>query len=180
MAALEEHLKELFERKARMEALIRTVEKTIADWKGEESMRDRERFEAFKQRTVEEKEAQYGDEARKRFGDAEIDASNQKMLAMSEEEWERFRKLEEEICVRLEEGVRRGMRPEEEAAKEIVKMHRAWLCMTWSAYSENAHRGLAEAYVLDERFLSYYDREVDGCAVLLRDAILFWTNADGE
>ena len=42
---------------------------------------------------------------------------------------------------------------------------------TWPTYSPQAHAGLAEMYVMDERFTVYYDGRVAGCAVFLRDAI---------
>lgn len=50
-------------------------------------------------------------------------------------------------------------------------MHRAWLGFTWPSYSAEAHRALAESYVADDRFRSYYDRSVKGCAAWLRDAV---------
>lgn len=174
MAALEEHLLELEEQKKHTDALIRTVKNTILSMKGDCKMSDKEKFMAFKQKMVEENEAKYGEEIRKKFGDEEMDASNQKMLAMSEEDWERFHKLEEEIRKRLTEGVLSGIKPESDEAKEIVELHRKWLSMTWKKYSPKAHIGLAKAYVLDERFRSYYDQETDGCAMLLRDAVLHW------
>lgn len=46
--------------------------------------------------------------------------------------------------------------------------------MTWKEYSENAHRGVANLYVMDERFQAYYDKEVEGCAAFLRAAVLHW------
>lgn len=174
VAALEEHLLELEEQKARMEALILTVKHTLCSMKGEYDMSDREKFEAFKKKAVEENEAQYGEEVREKFGDEQMDESNRKILSMSKENWERFQKLEEKIRKSLEEGVRAKIKPESKEAGEIVKLHKEWLNMTWKKYQKEAHRELAKGYVLDERFKSYYDRNLDGCAVLLRDAVLYW------
>ena len=39
------------------------------------------------------------------------------------------------------------------------------------AYSKEAHRGLAEAYVADERFKAYYEAIAPGAAEFLRDAV---------
>ena len=36
------------------------------------------------------------------------------------------------------------------------------------------HKGIAQLYVLDERFTAYYDKEVPGCARFLRDAVECW------
>ncbi|MBH0228890.1 TipAS antibiotic-recognition domain-containing protein [Halobacillus yeomjeoni] len=54
--------------------------------------------------------------------------------------------------------------------KEVEK----WLMYTWSSYSKEAHAGLAEIYVSDERFRSYYESRVKGRAEFLRDSILVY------
>ena len=97
MRALKEHLRELEEQKAHVESLIRTVEQTIRSMKGECEMSDKERFQAFKERVVKGNEERYGAEIREKYGDEELDAVNRKVLDMSEEDWERFQNLGEEI-----------------------------------------------------------------------------------
>jgi len=42
-------------------------------------------------------------------------------------------------------------------------------------YSKEAHAGVAQLYVDDERFTAYYDKEQPGTAAFLRDAILIYT-----
>lgn len=174
MIALEEHLRELERQRMHVDSLIRTVKQTILQAKGEYEMSDRERFEVFKERVVRENEKKYGAEIREKYGDDEVDASNQKILNMSEEDYERFRNLENEICVRLKEGVLSKISPESEEAKRIVILHKEWLGRSWKEYTEEAHRGLASMYIADERFRMYYDREVEGCAELLEEAIRYW------
>ena len=174
--ALEEHLQELERQRAHMEALIWTVKQTILSVKGEETMSDVEKFAAFKERAVQENEARYGEEAREKYGDEQVDASNQKMLSMSKEQWERFKQLEAEILERLEAGVRDRITAESEDAGEIVKLHKEWLMMIWKQYTRQAHVGLADMYVADQRFTDYYDRNVTGCARLLEQAIRYWVN----
>ena len=97
MRALKEHLRELEEQKAHVESLIRTVEQTIRSMKGECEMSDKEKFQAFKERVVKGNEERYGAEIREKYGDEELDAANRKVLDMSEEDWERFQNLGEEI-----------------------------------------------------------------------------------
>ena len=55
--------------------------------------------------------------------------------------------------------------------------HKQWLMYTWSTYSPEAHIGLAQMYVADERFAKYYnDRlEVNGVEVL-KDIIEKYAN----
>lgn len=176
IAALEEHLLELEEQRKRTNALIRTVKKTILSMKGEYEMSDKEKFEAFKARIIEENEETYGKEIRKKYGDDVIDASNGKILNMSKENWENFQTLEKDILARLKEGVESGIAPDSEAAKKIVALHKEWLGYTWKQYTPQAHKGVAAVYVSDERFKNYYDREAAGCAELLRQAVDYWAD----
>ena len=167
---------ELEEQRKYTNSLIRTVKQTIRSMKGECEMSDKEKFEAFKQKMIKENEEKYGAEVRQRYGDEEIDASNQKMLNMSQEDWEHFKTLEKEIKESLKNGVLSGIASESEEAKKIVLLHKEWLKMTWKKYTKEAHKGIANAYVADERFRMYYDEEVEGCAKLLKAAIEYWAD----
>lgn len=63
-----------------------------------------------------------------------------------------------------------------EEAREAVKLHKAWLDH-YGNYSKEAHIGLGEMYVYDDRFKKYYDDNVgEGAAEFLRDAIKNYYN----
>lgn len=173
-AALEEHLRALQARQRELGEMIETVRKTIAEREGGKAMQDKERFEGFKRRIVAENEAAYGREMREAYGDESVDAAARRLLEMTEADYARFQNLKGEIQDALEKTVLAGETPESEAGRRIVLLHMEWLGMCWAEYTENAHRGLAQAYVLDERFRAYYDRNVTGCAEFLRDAVLHW------
>lgn len=174
LLAMEEHLEQLEEEKKRISRMIDTVKQTIASMKGEVSMSDMEKFQAFKKNLVEQNEQDYGEEIRESYGDEAVNASNHKILHMTKEEYQRFQILEHEIRDCLEKAVKNKKLPGSEAAKHMVDLHRQWLQMTWSSYSSKAHRGLAQLYVMDERFKKYYDKNVEGCAQFLKEAIEFW------
>ena len=173
MGALEEHLRELKTQRAHMDALISLVHRSIMAMKGEERMDDTEKFQVFKEGIVRQHEEMYGAEARAKYGDGEVDEAQGKILNMTEEEYERFQNLGEEIRTRLEEAVRNGISPESKEAGRIVLLHKEWLGMTWKKYTEEAHKAVAEMYISDERFQAYYDREVPGCAGFLEKAIKY-------
>ena len=82
--------------------------------------------------------------------------------------------LGREIQERLEVAVREGVSPESEEGKEITALHRRWLTITGNRYAPARHRGIAELYVMDERFTAYYDKRLPGCARFLRDAVVHW------
>ncbi len=174
LTALRSHLSALYARQAQTSALIETVQKTIQTLEKGDTMQDREKFEAFKQRIVQENEAQYGAEVRARYGDAQADAANARLLGMSEADYERFEALKEEVQQALEQAVRHGSDPAGPEGERIVRLHKTWLGMTWKEYSAEAHQALAEGYVTDERFAAYYDRRLPGCARFLCDAVQHW------
>ena len=45
-------------------------------------MSNKEKFEGFKQKMIDENEKQYGKEIREKFGDAVVEASNAKMMGL--------------------------------------------------------------------------------------------------
>lgn len=176
LSALEEHLLELEKQQTLVEEMIATVKQTIAAKKGEVQMSQREKFEVFKKNLIDENEKTYGTEIREKYGHERVEESNRKMLHMSQADWEHFKRLEQEILEKLQSAVQAAAAADSVEAKEVVALHREWLCMTWpkNRYSPEAHKGLAAMYVADERFRKYYDTEVEGCAKLLVQAIRYW------
>lgn len=166
---------QLLEQRSRLDLLISNVEKTISAKKGESQMADHEKFEGFKKQLVEDNEAAYGKEIREKYGDAEVDRSNAKMLGMNQEQYEAFKRLEQEILEKLGEALKGG-EPEGNAGQEVADLHRQWLGYTWGSYNPKAHAGLAEMYVADERFAAYYEKAGEGAAQYLRDAIIAYTD----
>lgn len=169
--ALEEHLRDLEQQKNRIDLLIDLVQRSIRSMKGEVDMSDAEKFQAFKENAVKQHEDMYGAEARRKYGDEEVDEAQRKVLNMTEEEYERFENLGKEIRERLKEAVLADVSPDSEEAGRIVMLHKEWLGMTWKKYTEEAHKAMANLYISDERFQAYYDQEVPGCAAFLEQAI---------
>ena len=176
-AALQSHLTELKVRRARLDELILTVQRTIDNIKGGTKMTDQEKFEAFKRRVVAANEAAFGQEIRQKYGDEEADRANACVLALTQEEYTAWKALGDEILQALTAAVQAGAAPAGPEGQRIAQLHRRWLSYSWEAYTPQAHAGLAELYVSDPRFTAYYDREVSGCAAFLRDAVRAYTGA---
>lgn len=140
---------------------------------GEDYMNDNEKFEGFKQKLIGENEKIYGEEIHRKYGSDLLEASNAKVKAMSQGKWQEVQALEEQIRSKLKEAFEQG-NPAGELAKEVCDLHRQWLCTFWKdgTYSKQAHKELAEGYVVDERFTEYYDKIAVGCTKFLRDAIV--------
>ena len=175
--ALQSHLTELKARRARLDDLILTVQRTIDDIKGGTKMTDQEKFEAFKRNAVAAMEAAHGAESRQKYGDAEVDRANACVLALTQEEYTAWKALGDEILQALAAAVQAGADPAGPEGQRVAVLHRRWLSYSWEAYTPQAHAGLAELYVSDPRFTAYYDREVSGCAAFLRDAVRAYTGA---
>ena len=170
---MKEHRIKLLEKKKQIEMLLANVDNTIALKEGGIKMSDKAKFEGFKRDLIDKNEKNYGKEIREKYGDATIDESNKNFQGMSKEKYNEFIKLGEEINIKLAEAFKVGD-PKNKLAQEVAELHKKWLLYTWANYSKEAHAGLAQMYVYDERFKEYYDKEHDGLAEFLRDLILYY------
>ncbi len=169
-AALQSHLFALKQKELRIRRLIGNLEKTISAKKGETMMSDREKFEGFKRRMVEENERKYGEEIRKKYGSETMDASNARLMGQTEEQYAQAEGLSKEFNEALKTALRTGD-PAGPLARKACALHRDWLRYFWKDYSKEAHLGLAQMYVDDPRFKQYYDGIVEGGAEFLLEAM---------
>jgi DNA-binding transcriptional MerR regulator len=174
IAALEEHLENLLSKRAQLNVLIENVRKTIATEEGRVTMSDKEKFEGFKDQLVEENEQKYGEEIRSKYGNATVDKSNNKLKNMSQNQYSQAEKLGADVLSILNEAFKTGD-PGSELAQKTADLHRQWLSFYWDHYTKEAHAGLAQMYVEDDRFTAFYDKENKGTSKFLRDAIFIYT-----
>jgi len=171
--SLIEHRERLISRRNQLDLLIKTVEKTIQYNKGEIKMTNREKFEGFKKQVLEENERKYGKEIREKYGEETIEESNKKWMNMTEEDFNKMKNIEKEMFEALKEVIK-TKDLESQAAKEVYERHKEWLTFSWPNYSAEAHMGLAEMYLADERFAKYYNNAAESieAAEVLRDCIV--------
>ncbi len=172
--ALLEHHEKLLEKRLQLDMLIANVEKTIALTEGRIIMSDKEKFEGFKQKLIDDNEAKYGKEVREKYGDEEMNKSNKKLKNMTEEQHAAVEKLGAEVIDALAAAFATGDSAGE-LAQKAADLHRQWLSFYWDQYSKEAHAGLAQMYVDDARFTAFYDAKHPGSAAFLRDAVLIYT-----
>lgn len=168
--ALLDHQQRLIDEKKRIEGMLLNVEKTIKSVEGEYEMKDAERFEGLKEEMIQENEKQYGEEIRDKYGDDVVDASNKKFRGMSKEQFKENQLLEKKMIELLKSAMQQG-NVTSETAQKAIECHRKWLTQYWPTYSKEAHRGLADMYIADERFTAYYDKHQKGMTQFLHDAI---------
>lgn len=172
--ALKEHREKLLDKRKQLDLLIANVDKTIALTEGRITMSDKEKFEGFKQNMIDENEKKYGEEVRAKYGHEQANKSNQRLLGLTEEQYAQWEKLSADVLETLQEAYETSD-PAGELAQKTADLHRQWLSFAWDSYSKEAHAGLAQMYVDDERFRAFYDEKQPGRAEFLRDAILIYT-----
>ena len=153
-----EHLLVLRARKAELEGAIAHTEAALAAVERIGNMSEHDAFEALKRHAIEENERAYGREARARHGDDAVDAANERLASLSRDEWDEKGQLERAIREQLRVAMATGD-PAGEPARELARMHARWIALHWGEgrYSREAHRGLAQMYLADDRFRAYYD-----------------------
>ncbi|NLZ48015.1 MAG: MerR family transcriptional regulator [Clostridiales bacterium] len=179
IAALKEHREKLLAKRKQIDMLIVNVEKTIASEEGRIDMSNAEKFEGFKDKIIEENEKKYGKEIREKYGDDAVERSNKAFKNMSKEDYDKMIGLEREIKMVLAEAYKSGD-PASDLAQKAADLHKQWISMAWGYYNKEAHAGLAQMYVEDERFTAYYDKEQPGTAKFLRDAIYIYTGMSSK
>ena len=170
------HKQVLLEKKKEIELLIKTVDATLEETRGGKKMSDKEKFKGLKRELLDENETRFGQEIRDKYGKTSVEASNKKFAGMSEADFDAM----QEMAVRLQKLLTEAMATGDaagEGALAVAALHKQWLSYTWPTYSPEAHRGLAQMYVDDERFTAYYDKSSGkGAAAFLRDAIHNYTH----
>lgn len=133
--------------KALADKQFRSVPKTI-EWLLH-VYRTRSKIEAF--------EAEFGQEARKRYGDDAVDNTNRCLMELSKDEWDAKEQLEESIKSQLKKAIA-SKNPTSRESQELAKMHEKWIRIHWgNSYNRDNYLSLVRNYTKDMRFVDYYD-----------------------
>ncbi|MDF2923575.1 MAG: transcriptional regulator, MerR family [Paenibacillaceae bacterium] len=157
----------LLDKRAQLDQMIATLDKTILHNRGEIEMTNKEKFQGFNFSS----HNPYEQEARERWGDKKVDESNAKWAGMSEKEQQDLGAAMNAIYFKLA-ALRHGS-PESPEAQEAIKEWYEFLNRMGS-YSLEAFSGLGQMYVDDERFTKNIDQFGEGLAVFMRDAMAYY------
>jgi DNA-binding transcriptional MerR regulator len=168
---------QLYQNKKKIEQLIETIERTIQHHKGEINMANDEKFKGIKEQLISKNEELYGTEIRNKYGDAVINQSYQKMRKMSKWQLKRSEELQSSIHNQIKKVIElndiKGLE-----GKKLVQMHQEWIQLYWDNYSVDSHLGLANMYLQDDRFTSYYDKYGKGSTQCLVDSLYYHLKED--
>ncbi len=157
--ALQLHKKMLLEKRARLDKVIATINKTIQHTKGEIDMTNKEKFEGF-----DFSHNPYEEEARERWGDEAVDKANKTAKGMSKEKQEEFNNIYRNLAT-----LRNGA-PDSKEAQSAIGVWYDYL-QNFGEYSLEAFKGLGQMYVADERFTKNIDKFGEGLAQFMCDAM---------
>ena len=176
VGALYEHKKKLLEKQKQIDQLLHNIDRTLSSIKGGEKMSNKDKFEGFKKDAIQKNEEKYGSEIREKYGNDKVNESNKKFASLSEQQYEASERIRIEINEKLLAAMKTND-PSSELAMQVVKLHKEWLEF-FGTYSSQAHLGLGQMYVEDERFTKYYDENVkQGAAKFLCSSIAAYYHA---
>ena len=172
--ALRSHYEKLLQKRHQIDLLLENLKQSLDEEKGRIRMKDNDKFQGFKEKKLKENEEKYGKEIREKYGDDMVEKSNAKYMGRSKEQHDRAELLSSEILEKLK-TLTGNVPADSEEGKTLAELHKEWLMLYWPVYDVEAHQGLGDMYVEDERFKAFYDAAVEGAAAYLRDCIYAYT-----
>lgn len=173
LQALHQHQQRLLAKRQQIDALLETVAHTIQELKGERKMTDTEKFKGF-----DFSHNPYAAEARQRWGDEAVDASNARLKDVQQAG--QMAALQDEInSLYRDLAALRKQDPASAAAQAAIDR---WyqLLQRMGNYSYEAFKGLGQMYVDDSRFTANIDQFGEGLAVFMRDAMAIYADRQAE
>jgi DNA-binding transcriptional MerR regulator len=156
------HRDKLEAERARYRVLIETIDRTVADLKGESTMSNADLYKGFSP----EKQAAYEAWLIERYGEPMrkgVAHSRKAYDALSDAEREALGAELKGLEEALAEGLRRGVDPASDAVDGLVARHRSWVAKMWAGPCEpKAYAGLAELYQSHPDFVARYESIAPG------------------
>jgi MerR family transcriptional regulator, thiopeptide resistance regulator len=176
-AGTDDHLRRqhrlLRERRARDVALLGAIEREMEARKMGISLTPEEQFEIFGTNKL----AEYAEEAEQRWGDTEAwKQSQRRTAAYTKEDWIAIKAEADASIAGFAEAIRAGEPASGTVAMDLAEAHRQHISRWFYDCGYDMHRGLAELYVSDPRYIAEYDKIEPGFSGYVHDAML--ANAD--
>ncbi|MHC5409150.1 MerR family transcriptional regulator [Listeria seeligeri] len=155
----------LTEKKKQIETMLKTLDQTIKNEKGEITMTNEEKFTGFDFSTN-----PYEEEAKKLWGDETVEQANTNISKMTNTEKLTIKESFDAEFRSL--AAIRTLHPASDEAQ--LRMDHFFHYLNdnhGNIYSLEAFRGLGEMYVADERFTKNIDQFGDGLALFLKEAM---------
>jgi DNA-binding transcriptional MerR regulator len=165
------HRDKLAAERERFRVLIDTIDRTVADIKGETRMANADLYKGFS----EDKQAGYEAWLIERYGDqmkADIVRSKKAMTKMFEAEQQAMMAALRDMESALVEAMTRGLDPSSDLVDRVIQRHRSWVAAAWDKpCPPPAYAGLADLYLSHPDFVTRYETLGKGFAAWLAAAM---------
>jgi DNA-binding transcriptional MerR regulator len=152
---------------------IAAIEKTMEAYSMGIQLTPQEMFEVF----GDDDPTMHAAEAQQRWGQTPAyRESHRRTSAYTKADWQRMKSETAEVEDRYLAAFRSGLAAGSDLAMDAAEAHRQSITAWFYDCSYDAHRGLAQMYVSDERFTAHYDDQAAGLARYVHDAVM--ANAD--
>lgn len=166
VAALKEHRRSIERKRTRLRSLVDTIDKTLAKLTEKAHMEDSELYDPFK----DEEQREYQEEAKKRWGNTDAyRQSVERVGKMTKAQMAELKRGADEFMKVVAATAGKGAKSPEMQA--LIAQHYESL-KTFYEPNLEMYRGLAEMYVSDPRFASYYEKYKPGLAKVMREAMI--------
>ena len=160
-------------RRDRVIALLGAIEKEMEARKMGMALTPEEQFELFGTDNMDEVTA----EAEERWGDTDAwRESRRRTAAYTKEDWVTIKAEADANIAGFADAILAGEPPTGTASMDLAEEHRQHLSRWFYNCGYGMHRGLAELYVSDPRYMASYDEIEPGFSQYVHDAIM--ANAD--
>jgi len=151
ITALRAHRENLHSQLAHLEKLLTTIDKTIHHLQGERDMNPKDLFEPFS----EEKQKEYEEEIRQRYGEKELKVSQQRWGSYSAEKKQQVIDEGNQNYLDIANNMDKGF-----DSPEVQESVRKWHKHMHYFYDPSIEilRGLADGYVNDPAFRKFFDK----------------------
>ncbi|MEU6861443.1 TipAS antibiotic-recognition domain-containing protein [Glycomyces sp. NPDC046736] len=166
--ALRRHAAQLAAERERLDRLAATVDTTIRQLEGDQSMTPETWFDGLDAG----KQAEYEAEARRRWGDDVVDAGEAAVKAMTDDERRAIPAKFEDFHRRLAALQTDGATAASPEVQAVIAEHHTFMTRLWgTAPTAEAYKGLAALYTDDPAFTATFDEVAHGLAAFLREGM---------
>lgn len=171
LTALREQRSRLEQEADRYRRLARTIDRTIAELEGRETIMDKQLYEGFSPEKQADYEAwiidKYGEPARER-----IEAGRAAMAAMSPADRDGWLAEVAGMEADFARAMSEGAAADDPALDPLLQRHHAWVARTWKmAPTAEAYAGLGRMYVDNPDFHARYEAIRPGLAEWMAEAM---------
>lgn len=172
--AFELQMKYLLHEKKRIDSMLKTIEKSMKNLRGETTMSQKDKFNGF-----DFTNNPYEEEARQLWGDEVVDQSNARIGSMSKDEQNDIARGMDDLFAMLAKV--KDENPGSDVAQEAIdKMYQHFNSNFGYHYTLEAFAGVGQMYITDERFTVNVDKYGEGLSKFLAEAMKIYATRQTE